>query len=64
VMVIGLGAIVTILIYAICFWIDNTDCLERDSCTFLKNEMNSQSLSLQQLRFFDREATDAVSRSR
>jgi hypothetical protein len=64
VMVIGLGAIVTILIYAICFWIDNTDCLERDSCTFLKNEMNSQSLSLQQLRFFDREVTDAVSRSR
>jgi hypothetical protein len=64
VMVLGLGIVVTIGIYAICFWIDNTDYLERDSCSFLKREMNSQALSLQQLRFFDREATDAVSRSR
>jgi hypothetical protein len=61
VMVLGLGVIVTLLIYAICLWIDNTDSLERDSCSFLKKEMNSQSLSLQQFRFFDREATDALS---
>jgi len=59
-----LGAMATLLIYAICVWIDNTDSLERDSCGFLKKEMNSQSLSLQHLRFFDREATDALSRPR
>jgi hypothetical protein len=62
VMVIGMGVVVTLLIYAICFWIDNTDHLERDSSYFLKAEMNSQSLSLQRLRFLDREAVDAVSR--
>lgn len=62
VMVIGLGAAITLLIYGVCFWIDNTDHLERDSSCFLKSEMNSQSLSLQRLRFLDREAVDAVSR--
>jgi hypothetical protein len=61
-MVIGLGVAITSLIYAICFWIDNTDHLEQDSSPFLKVEMNSQSLSLQQLRFLEREAVDAVSR--
>jgi hypothetical protein len=63
IIVIGLGVVTTLLIYAVCFWIDNTDHLERDSSPFLKSEMNSQSLSLQWLRFFDREAVDAVSRS-
>jgi hypothetical protein len=62
VMVIGLGVLVTSLIYAICFWIDNTDHLEKDSAHFLKTEMNSQSLSLQQLRFLDREGVNAISR--
>ena len=62
VMVIGLGVVVTLLIYSICFWMDNTDHLERDSSGFLKTEMNSQSLSLQRLKFLDREAVDAVSR--
>ena len=60
--VIGLGVVVTGLVYAICFAIDNTDHLDRDSSFFLKSEMNSQSLSLQRLRFLDREAADAVSR--
>jgi hypothetical protein len=63
VLAIGLGIAITLLIYAICFWIDNTDHLERDSSGYLKCEMNSQSLSLQRLRFVDREAVDAVSRS-
>ena len=63
VMVIGLGIAVTGLIYAICFWIDNTDHLERDSACFLKANLNSQSLSLQRLRFLDQEAVNAVSRS-
>lgn len=63
VMVIGLGIAVTLLIYAICFWIDNTDHLEQDSSPFLKGEMNSQSLSLQRLRFLELEAMDAVSQS-
>jgi hypothetical protein len=63
VMMIGLGVVTTLLIYGFCFWIDNTDHLEKDSSPFLKGEMNSQSLSLQRLRFFDREAVNAVSRS-
>ncbi len=63
VMMIGLGVVITLLIYGLCFWIDNTDHLEKDSSPFLKGEMNSQSLSLQRLRFFDREVVDAVSRS-
>ena len=60
--VIGMGVLVTGLVFAICYGIDNTDNLERDSSYFLKGEMNSQSLSLQRLRFLDREAVDAVSR--
>ena len=63
VMVIGLGVVITLFIYGVCFWIDNTDHLEQDSSKFLKGEMNSQSLSLQRLQFLDREAFDAVSRS-
>ncbi len=62
VMMIGLGVVTTLVIYGFCFWIDNTDHLEKDSSPFLKGEMNSQSLSLQRLRFLDREAVDAVSR--
>lgn len=62
ILVIGLGIVLTSLIYGICFWIDNTDRLERDSAAFLKPEMNSQSLSLQELRFLDQEGMDAVSR--
>ncbi len=63
VMMIGLGVAITLLIYGFCFWIDNTDNLEKDSSPFIKGELNSQSLSLQRLRFFDREGVDAVSRS-
>ena len=63
VMVIGMGIVITLLIYAICFWIDSTDQLERDSAVFLKAEMNSQSLSLQEIRFSNQEAINAVSRS-
>ena len=63
VMVIGLGVVTTLLLYGICFWIDNTDRLEWDSASFLKDELNSQSLSLQRVRFLDREAVDAVSQN-
>jgi hypothetical protein len=63
VMVIGLGVVTTLLLYGTCFWIDNTDRLEWNSASFLKDDLNSQSLSLQRLRFLDREALDAVSRS-
>jgi len=55
-MVIGLGIVATLLLYGVCFWIDNTDRLESDSASFLKGELNSQSLSLQRLRILDREA--------
>lgn len=60
---IVIGVIATLLLYVICFWIDNTDPLERDSASFLKTDLNSQSLSLQRIRFLDHEASDAVSRS-
>jgi hypothetical protein len=63
VMMIGLGIVITALIYGICFWIDNTDQLERDSAVFIKAEMNSQSLCLQEIRFSDQEVINAVSRS-
>src|SRR5437867_12725887 len=56
VIVIGLGVAVTLLVYTVCFWIDNTDRLETDSASFVKGELNSQSLSLQRLGLFDREA--------
>jgi hypothetical protein len=55
VLVIVLGVAATVLGYGICFWIDNTDRLESDSASFLKAELNSQSLSLQSHRIFDRE---------
>ena len=63
VMVIGLGIAVTGIIFAICFWLDNTDHLEKDSACFLKASLNSQSLSLQRIQFKNQEAVNAVSRS-
>ena len=57
------GAIATLLFYVISFWIDNTDPLESDSASFLKTDLNSQSLSLQRVRFLQHEGSDAVSRS-
>jgi hypothetical protein len=53
--VMGIGVAITLLVYALCFWIDNTDRLENDSAPFLKIEMNSQSLSLQRVRIHNRE---------
>ncbi len=53
VVVIGLGAVATLLLYAVSLWVDHTDALELQAASFLKNEMNSQSLSLQRLAFFD-----------
>ncbi len=56
------GVFTTVIFYALCFLVDNTDRLERDSAHFIKPELNSQSLSLQQISFIDREGIDAVSR--
>src|SRR5438034_9319244 len=56
VLVIGLGVAATLLGYGVCFLMDNTDRLESDSASFLKAELSSQSLSLQKLTIFDREA--------
>ncbi len=61
--VIALGVVATIVFYGICFFVDNTDRLERDSASFLKCELNSQSLSLQRLQFLDQEVLNAVPRS-
>ena len=54
--VIGLGVAATVFGYGVCFWIDNADRLESDSSSFLKRELNSQSMSLQRRGIFDREA--------
>ncbi len=51
--VIGVGALATLLFYAASLWIDQGDPLEGLSTPFLKDEANSQSLSLQRLIFFD-----------
>jgi uncharacterized protein (DUF697 family) len=63
VMVIGLGAVTTLSLYAACLWVDSTDQLERDAAGFLKDEMNSQCLSLQRVQFLDKEGVDALPRS-
>jgi hypothetical protein len=63
VMVIGLGIAVPGILFAICFWLDNTDHLEKDAAFFLKANLNSQSLSLQRIQFLSQEAVNAVSRS-
>jgi len=55
VVVIGLGVAATLLGYGVCFLMDNTDQLERDSASFLRRELNSQSLSAQRLGISDRE---------
>jgi len=55
VLMIGLGVAATLLGYGVCFLMDNTDRLESDSASFLKRELNSQSLSAQRLRILDRE---------
>ncbi len=59
---IGFGILSTAIFYALCFAVDNTDRLQRDSAPFIKGEMNSQSLSLQRISFVDREGIDALSR--
>jgi hypothetical protein len=47
--VIGVGAVLTLVIYGVCYFVDKTDALDRDRSPFLKNEMNSQSLSRQRI---------------
>ncbi len=61
--VIGGGVVITGMLYAVSFWLDNRDPLENDSARFLKNELNSASLSLQRSRFLAKEASNEVSRS-
>ncbi len=56
------GVFTTAIFYGLCFLVDNTDRLERDSARFIKSELNSQSQSLQRISFADREGFNAVSR--
>ena len=49
--VIITGVIVTLTIHGVCLWMDKTDALDRDHALFLRNETNSQSMSLQRIRF-------------
>ncbi len=50
---IGLSVGVTVVIYIVSFWLDNRDPLE-SGLTFLRNEFNSQTLSLQRVAILDR----------
>src|SRR5438046_10439549 len=54
-MVIALGVAATALAYGVCLLMANTDRLESDSASFLKRELNSQSLAGQRPRLRDRE---------
>ena len=46
VLIIGFGIVLTSAFYGICFWLEYQEALDRDQ-PFLKNEMNSQSMSQQ-----------------
>ena len=50
---IGFGVGVTAVLYTVSFWLDNRDPLE-SGVPFLRNEFNSQSLSLQRVAILDR----------
>ncbi len=49
------GIFTTVIFYGVCFLVDNSDRLERDSAPFIKAELNSQSLSPQRISIVDRE---------
>jgi hypothetical protein len=55
--VIVLSVLATAGLYGISFWLDNRDPLASNTTPFLKNEFNSQSLSLQQLALLDHEVS-------
>ena len=55
--VIVLSVLATAGLYGISFWLDNRDPLGSNTTPFLKNEFNSQSLSLQQLTLLDHEVS-------
>jgi len=46
-----LGAVITAALYGFCFWLERQDALDKDSSTFVKNKLNSQSLLNQRIRF-------------
>ncbi len=56
------GIFTTIIFYGLCFLVDNSDRLEGDSASFIKPELNSQSLSLQQVSFVDREGLCGIAK--
>ncbi len=49
------GVLLTAALYGISFWLDNRDPLDSNTTPFIKHELNSQSLSLQQVILVDRE---------
>jgi hypothetical protein len=53
--VIVFAVLVTAGFYAVSFWVDNRDPLDSNVTPFLKQEFNSQTLSLQQLELLDHE---------
>ena len=51
---IAFGIGVTVVLYVLSFWLDNRDPLGSD-VTFIRNELNSQSLSFQRVALLDRD---------
>ena len=47
--IIGLGIVITLSFYGICFWMERNDALDRD-LPFLKNTLNVQSMSQQTIQ--------------
>ena len=51
IMTLVLGAVITAALYGLCFWLERKDALDKDSGTFVKSRLNSQSLLNQRIRF-------------
>jgi hypothetical protein len=59
-----MGIFITAGLYTLSLWLDSLDPLDLNTTAFLRQEFNSQSMSLQRLAFLEREvSTNAVSRS-
>jgi hypothetical protein len=62
--VLVVGIFITAGLYVLSLWLDGLDPLDLNRTAFLRQEFNSQSMSLQRLAFLEREvSTNAVSRS-
>jgi len=51
IMTLVLGAVITAALYGLCLWLERQDALDKDSSSFIKSRLNSQSLLNQRIRF-------------